>query len=120
MYRDSSGISLAPLGCCGTSERDELAAALHKGVSCLWGCAPSTCTKARRKRKDWCELAACFQYNGQVLVQHHTVFVQTEVYKCVWLTKAFANTQKRLAHTTQMLPHKAPGQVKGESGKIIV
>lgn len=91
MYRNSSGISLAPLG---TAEWDARAAALPstKGVGSLWGCAPSTSTKAGSEREGWCELVGCVQHNSQVLVQHHTGFVQTEVYKYVWLTKVFANT----------------------------
>lgn len=68
MYRDSSNISLASLGCSSTAEWGELAAAQHKGVSSLWGEALSTSAKAGREREGWCELAARCQHNSQVLV----------------------------------------------------
>lgn len=70
MCRDSSSISLIPLGCSGTAEWGERAAAQHKGVSSLWGYAPSTSTKTRRERKDGCELAARSQLSGQGVVHH--------------------------------------------------
>lgn len=68
MYRDSSGISLAPLGCSGTGEWGELAAAQHKGVRSLWGWALSGSTKAGREKDGCYELAVRFQHSGPVLV----------------------------------------------------